>query len=253
MKLVPPIGDDLPKAADELFALALAEFTTARNDLAKQLKADGDPKASAEVAALAKPSLAAWALNQLARGQSNLIEEMIKADEALRAPKSRAEIREASQVRNEIIRKIVLAASDVLTANGHNAGPAVAQKITQTLLAVGATADASQDLLAGRLQKDLEPGALEPSWEQQPGASSGPTPDTSDQVEAQRRRKALSDEVTKLSNTADDLRRKAEEAQDRAINARVDAERAEATAELAEKKADDASEALERKRGELAT
>ena len=52
---------------DELFDLPLDEFTAARNDLAKRLKRDGDEDAAEQVRSLPKPSIAAWAVNQLAR------------------------------------------------------------------------------------------------------------------------------------------------------------------------------------------
>src|SRR5438552_2059905 len=53
---------------DALFRLPLAEFTAARNTLAARLKKSGrgDEKAEADrVKALVKPSISAWAVNQL--------------------------------------------------------------------------------------------------------------------------------------------------------------------------------------------
>ena len=52
---------------DQLFALPLDEFTAARNELARRLKQDGDAEAAEGVRGLAKPTVAAWAVNQLAR------------------------------------------------------------------------------------------------------------------------------------------------------------------------------------------
>ena len=50
---------------DALFKLPLAEFTGARNDLAARLKREGRANDSNFVKALAKPSISAWAVNQL--------------------------------------------------------------------------------------------------------------------------------------------------------------------------------------------
>jgi len=252
MELVPPVGDDLPKAADDLFALSLGEFTRRRNDLAKKLKADGDAKGSAEVAALAKPTLAAWALNQLARKESNLITELIKADETLRNPASRLESREASKVRNEIIKKIVSAASGTLEAQGHSAGPGVTQKITQVLLAVGADEDGAKDLAAGRLQRDLQPGGLgDPSWASGSGAGDQLQPDNRDQLEAQRQRKVLSEEISRLADTAEELRHAAELAEDDVTDARIGLKITQDKSMAAQKKLVQALKVLKRKREEL--
>ena len=54
---------------DELYGLPLDEFVPARNALARELKGAGEPAEAAEVAALRKPSVAAWAVNQLVRTQ----------------------------------------------------------------------------------------------------------------------------------------------------------------------------------------
>ena len=50
---------------DALFKLPLAEFTGARNTLAAQLKQGGRRDEADFVKALAKPSISAWAVNQL--------------------------------------------------------------------------------------------------------------------------------------------------------------------------------------------
>ena len=59
----------VPKEAIEsLYHGPLEEFTSARNELAKSLRADGDAKGADQVKALAKPSRAAWLVNQLRCG-----------------------------------------------------------------------------------------------------------------------------------------------------------------------------------------
>src|ERR1041384_90963 len=58
-------ADGLQDEVDALFKLPLAEFTSARNDLAARLKREGRANDSNFVKALAKPSISAWAVNQL--------------------------------------------------------------------------------------------------------------------------------------------------------------------------------------------
>ena len=56
---------NLEDDVDALFKLPLAEFTGARNNLAARLKREGRANDSSLVKALAKPSISAWAVNQL--------------------------------------------------------------------------------------------------------------------------------------------------------------------------------------------
>jgi hypothetical protein len=53
--------------ADDLYALPPGEFTRARDERAKGLRKEGRRDEADEVKALRKPTVAAWALNQLAR------------------------------------------------------------------------------------------------------------------------------------------------------------------------------------------
>jgi hypothetical protein len=69
---------------DELFSGDLADFVKRRDELAKQLRKDGEKEAAAAVKALTKPSRAAWAVNQVARTSSTEIDELIRAGQAVR-------------------------------------------------------------------------------------------------------------------------------------------------------------------------
>ena len=59
--------DAVEQAADLLYGLPLDEFTPARNAAAKELRDQGLKAEADAVKALAKPSVAAWAVNQLTR------------------------------------------------------------------------------------------------------------------------------------------------------------------------------------------
>ena len=56
-------------AADDLYGLPLDAFVPERDALAKRLRAEGRRDEAAEVKALRKPSVAAWAVNQAVRSQ----------------------------------------------------------------------------------------------------------------------------------------------------------------------------------------
>ncbi len=61
------MGSDAHPDVDGLFAAGPEEFVARRQALVKLLKASGDRERAAEVAALRRPTVAAWAVNQLAR------------------------------------------------------------------------------------------------------------------------------------------------------------------------------------------
>ncbi len=66
---------------DELYALPLAEFTAARNALAKTVKGDD----ATRVKRLEKPSLVPWAVNQLYWRERRTYDRLIASGEALRS------------------------------------------------------------------------------------------------------------------------------------------------------------------------
>ncbi|HKB12858.1 MAG TPA: hypothetical protein VKD69_19480 [Vicinamibacterales bacterium] len=70
----------LDNQIDNLYQLPLAEFTTARNALAKTLKGDE----SAQVKALAKPTVVAWAANQLYWHAREAFNALMKSGERVR-------------------------------------------------------------------------------------------------------------------------------------------------------------------------
>lgn len=73
-----------PRWAD-LYRLPLAEFTTARNELAKT-----SGKAGAAIKALEKPSVAAWGVNQLYWRDRRTYEKLLRASERVRAAHQQA-------------------------------------------------------------------------------------------------------------------------------------------------------------------
>ena len=70
--------------AERLYGLPLDEFTTARDERARELRRDGQKEKAAEVAALRKPVVAAWVVNMLARDERADVRELVRAAEAIR-------------------------------------------------------------------------------------------------------------------------------------------------------------------------
>jgi hypothetical protein len=148
---------------DRLYELPLEEFTAARNELAKQL-------ADASIKQLKKPTVPAWAVNQLARKREVDVRRLLRAGEQLeQAQKSAVEggdhraFERAREAEREALRRLRTQAADVLRAGGHAASDATLERVARTLHAGSATEEGRALLREGRLSEELEPqgfGAL---------------------------------------------------------------------------------------------
>jgi hypothetical protein len=147
---MPTIDDEI----DALYRGPLDAFTDGRNALAKAAKRP-------DVKALAKPSLPAWAVNQLYWHQRPVLDRLLAASTAVRAQHQRmlagepADVRTAEQTHREALREAVTAAKDVLSAAHQAATPATLESIRETLQALPSP-EAN-----GRLVRPLSPQGLE--------------------------------------------------------------------------------------------
>ncbi|MCC6992727.1 MAG: hypothetical protein IT181_27225 [Acidobacteria bacterium] len=145
---------DLDSDIDLLFQGPLDAFIDARNALAKATKV-------AAVKTLVKPSLPAWAVNQLLWHRRALVDRLVAAAEAVRAEHQRAlagekaSIAGAEQAHREVLREAVAAAKDLLTAGGHALTPGTLDAVRDTLSALPSP-EAN-----GRLTRPLTPRGLD--------------------------------------------------------------------------------------------
>lgn len=75
--------EEVDAEIDRLYALPLDEFTAARNGLARRLRREVAPAAGDEVKQLRKPSVAAWALNQVRRHDPERSDHLLEAGQLL--------------------------------------------------------------------------------------------------------------------------------------------------------------------------
>jgi hypothetical protein len=160
---------------DALFQLPLAEFTAGRNALAARLKKAGKADAAAYVKALQKPSISAWAVNQLHWRYPREFAKLLAAGDAFRdAQKAqlagkKADIRGTLEARREALTEMTARAGDVLKAAGHAATPDLMRRIATTLetlatygsLSNRSTGPGTDGQAAGRLVDDIEPAGFE--------------------------------------------------------------------------------------------
>jgi DNA repair exonuclease SbcCD ATPase subunit len=152
------LGDDV----DALFSLPLAEFTGARNALAARLKQSGRANDATLVKALAKPSISAWAVNQLYWRHREAFETLISAGKRLsRAQKGAggkvAEMRESLDARRDALSHLSDLASTLLRDAGHNPTLDTLRRITTTLEGLSVQASHSDGPTPGRLTHDVDP------------------------------------------------------------------------------------------------
>jgi hypothetical protein len=141
---------------DQLYQLPLAEFTAARNTLAKTAGAD-----AAEVRKLAKPPIAAWAVNQLYWKHRDLYDALIEASNAVRKTHKtilaggRADLRESTKDHDAALDAALKATLAILQGAGHPPTDTTRQTVLTTLRALPTSVP------PGRLTETLQPGGFE--------------------------------------------------------------------------------------------
>lgn len=140
--------------ADELYALRPGEFTAARNERAKEARAEGDRELADQIRQLERPTTSAWLVNQLAREHSEELEPLIELGQELREASANIgaeELRELTRQRHRVVNALVQQARQLGAAQGTKVSDAVAGEVQQTLDASLADPDVADDVLAGRL------------------------------------------------------------------------------------------------------
>jgi hypothetical protein len=249
--MTPPLASvpDLDRELDALYDLPLEEFTKARNDLGTRLRKAHQSEAAAEVRALKKPTVVAWAANRLARDEPKLTAALLAAGERLRDTQQRAlagnakqeEVADAAAAEREAIRALLTAARKHF---GDRATSALLDKLSQTLRAAAVDASARPLLERGRLTEELKAVGFGPLEAVKPIARRG------DEVgrAARERVSALRAEARRLTADAQELERDVEEAE-RALEAlRSEAEEKRAGAERVATELAEAEEALRDRR-----
>lgn len=143
---------------ESLYELPLDEFTEARDALARRLKAAGNTEAAAEVRRARRPTLPAWAANQVVRKAPVDWERLQRAVRGLREKhrkrSSGEDLRNATRAQREALKACERQAAHLLAKHNHPASPALLQTVVHTLLAL---AHGAPGATPGRLDRPLEP------------------------------------------------------------------------------------------------
>jgi hypothetical protein len=150
------------QAAEELYGLPPDAFTSARDARAKELRKQGEHETADAVKGLRKPTVAAWALNQLARGRPKDVERLLSAGDELRAAQEellaggeRSAFQEAASIERELVAQLSADAATLASEAGQRSG-GLPEKLTGTLHAAALDEETAQELRAGRLTRERD-------------------------------------------------------------------------------------------------
>jgi hypothetical protein len=147
-------------ALHALYLGALEEFTAARNDLAKELRNDGEVAAAGWVKSLQKPSRAAWLVNQVSVRKADEIAELLERGRELRVAQEemlagspdRDKLREAAQGEQRAVDSLTRAA-EVIGAE-HGVGTQILTRVGETLQAAAGDPEVAEAIERGRLTRE---------------------------------------------------------------------------------------------------
>ena len=246
------------KAVDDglaaLYGAPLEEFTAARNALAKRLREDGKREEADEVRALRKPSVPAGAINRGVRADADAAKRLLKAGERLRSAHESAlggegadELRGAMGEEAAAVEAMAQAAQ---AAGGKpELGPAMLDRVRDTLRAVAGDEALRAEFEAGRVERDRKPVGLGGGLVAAAGAAAKPKRKRGPTA-AERRR--AEQRVTRARKGLDASREALASAERELNDARGALKRAERRVEGAERKRDRAQDELDEAEAEQA-
>jgi hypothetical protein len=148
-----------PKDGRALYRLPPEEFTAARDALARRLRASGERAQADEVRRLRRPNVPAWALNQVAQGQPELVENVLAAGGELREAMEIGDgtlLREAERSTKQATEAVVAAAERALAGAGHASTDDFRSRLAATLRAAIVDPGVATQIRAGMLERDVE-------------------------------------------------------------------------------------------------
>jgi len=224
---------DVVDSAEDLYGLPLDEFTAARNALSAELKKAGDSEGAAAVKSLKKPPVSVWAINQLARSDSDDVGALLEAGERLRNAQNSvmegsdpAALRSAMADRRELVTDLARRAAQTLEREGAKPSRTHLDRISATLMNAAVDDEAREGLRSGTLTGDVDAAEdLGGAW------TSAAVVDPDDRPAG---------EVRAARKEAERLKREADDAEAMASEMAREAERARSIADQAMQAASDA-------------
>ncbi|HVD11943.1 MAG TPA: hypothetical protein VNB46_01810 [Gaiellaceae bacterium] len=249
---------ELDRELDRLYELPLGEFTAARDETVKRLRAEGRRDLADQVKQVRKPTAAVWVVNRLARDRELDVQRLLKAGEALSSSqleaasgKATERFTEARHEEQRALERLADAARELAAREA--VGAAAIERAVQTLRAASLTGEGRALLQRGRLTEELEAPGFDALTGVAPRAEqAAPAARKDDRQERRQLLKEARERVKQLRSQERDLvaaaraaHREAERAETQAAALRKRAEDAEAKASAVEKERAAAESELE--------
>ncbi len=154
----------LATVARELYGVVPGEFVAARNARAAELRRGGDRGLAGRVKALAKPSLAAWAVGVVVREEPGELDALAELGAELRVAQrtaNPAELRALSRRRRELTRALTRTAARLADERGVPLSAAAQEQVEATWQAAVIDPDAERVVRSLLLVRTLDPGDLD--------------------------------------------------------------------------------------------
>jgi hypothetical protein len=210
----------------DLYGLPLDRFVPERGTLAKALRKDGQRERAAEISSLRKPSVAAWAVNQLVRTRGGEVAALFDAGDALQHAQSQLlagrgdgnALREAAVRERDAVGELAELARGLLSSAGHDLTPTMLDRVSETLHAAAFDEQARAQVKDGCLARELRHiGLGQGGVASHPGASR-PTkparePDAARRAEAKRAERERAELLKAARKTEASAERAAERAE----------------------------------------
>ncbi len=152
--------DGIEAEIDGLYQVEHREFVACRNGLAQRLRTAGRAGLADRVRGLPKPSVSAWAVNQLWWRHQSSFDRLLRAGAELVVLQQRG-VSTAGQSANEDRRRAIAEllglARELLDRAGHTTSMSTLRKVTISLEASAAWAGSLRGPGAGRLHTELAP------------------------------------------------------------------------------------------------
>lgn len=152
---------DLEQARAELYDAAPEEFVAERKRLTKELKSAGNAADAEQLGKLRKPTVAAWALNRLARDQRRDVDllldsghRLLQAQAGVLRGDARETFEQAQRTEREAIARLAHAAEQLLLERGGASGT-VLEQIAASLHAAAVSEHGRELLAAGQFTEPL--------------------------------------------------------------------------------------------------
>jgi hypothetical protein len=234
----------LDEATDRLYGADLDEFGPERTRLVRELRAEGRREEAAQVGKLRKPTIAAWALNQLVRRNRREIDLLLHAGHRLRQAQAgvvrggeRESFEQARQTEAEAVRSLGGEAEALLRSERGSASEAVVDQVVRGLRAAAVSDEGREHLARGDF---VRPPEGESGFELLSGLV-GELPKRPPPTKQRR------DDSRRAKAELQEARRRLREAEAGLRAAEAEVRRAERAAEAAAKQVDEAQAELERR------